>query len=104
MRITTKTNVASLPRADVYTIVLYPTLHVLEFKGWIEGLKSVYKKPIVVSGPAAQVPELIFMNTSSLDVVVLSEAEETVVDLVAALVSHRDLDNVDRIAFTSGGL
>ncbi|MHC1601101.1 MAG: methyl-coenzyme M reductase glutamine C-methyltransferase [Candidatus Nezhaarchaeales archaeon] len=101
MKFTLNTKVNALPQADIYAIGLYSTLHVLEFKDWILTLKSAYKKPVIIGGPVTQVPELVLMNMDFVDAVIVGEGEETIIDLVEALMARRDLDIVDGIAFKS---
>ncbi|RSN72807.1 MAG: TIGR04014 family B12-binding domain/radical SAM domain-containing protein [Thermoproteota archaeon] len=103
MKFTAKADVNLLPQADVYAIGLYSTLHVLEYKDWISRLKSARDKPVIVGGPVTQIPELVLTNMNCVDAVVVGEGEETIVELVNALISKQDLDSVDGIAYNSQG-
>ena len=98
MTFTDKTSLTSIPEADIYAIGLYSTLHVLKLKSWIKALKKKFKKPIIVGGPTTQIPELILLNMDFVDAVIVGEGEETIIDLVSALLDKRDLESIDGIA------
>lgn len=98
------TSLKDIPRADVYAIGLYSTLHVLRFREWMRRLKEATGSPMIVGGPVTQIPELVLSNMDFVDAVVVGEGEESTVDLVEALMRSSDLDSVDGIAFRDGEL
>jgi len=69
----------------------------------VSTLRATRNKSVVVGVPVTQIPGLVLTNMSCVDAVVVGEGEETIVDLVEALTSKRDLDSVDGIAYNFQG-
>jgi len=103
MRFTVESSIDPLPQTDVYAVEPYSTLHVLEYKDRISRLKAARNKPIIVGEPVTQIPELVLTNTCYVDAVVVGEGKETIVDLVSAVTTKRNLDSVDGIAYNFQG-
>ncbi|KPV61793.1 MAG: hypothetical protein AOA66_1763 [Candidatus Bathyarchaeota archaeon BA2] len=84
---------------DIIGLSLTSVSHLLNARELVSKLKVGLKPLIIVGGPISQISELVFRILPEIDVVVIGEGEETAPELIEALKTKRNLEEVNGISF-----